>query len=227
MCMRPTALVALSLGVLAACKTDDGPITPVTVQWMDWPAVIDAGQPFRTRIVVWGVCAMNPRFRDGVSADQSAVTFAPFFLIDPEPVFCVGARAAPLLVAAIDTAGTAPGLSAPSSRAYEMRAATFTNILGVDPQGSFPVRTFGEVTVEPGGSDPSRRNAGGTVSVERDSLGCVRVRPLGLYSQNAALVLEDQADTVGLSGAFVRGYIHDAAAAVCGETRVFQLVSRN
>ncbi len=40
-------------------------------------------------------------------------------------------------------------------------------------------------------------------------------------------VLEDQADTLGFSLGFVSGYIHDAPAPVCGETRVFHLVSRN
>ena len=226
--MRPAVFVVLCLGGFATCKPDNARINPVTVQWMDWPAEVNAGEPFRTRLVVWGVCAVNPRFQAGASADLSAVTFSPYFSIDGNAdILCVGASAAPLLITAIDTAGTAPGLLATSSRAYEMRAATFTNILAVDPQGSFPVRTYGEVTVQPGGSDSSRRNAGGTVSVERDSLGCVRVRPLGLYSQNAALVLEDQADTAGLSGAFVRGYIHDAVAPVCGETSVFHLESRN
>ncbi len=225
--MRPVVFAMVCLGILAACKTEDGPINPVTVQWMDWPAVVDAGQPFRTRIVVWGVCALNPRFRDGVSADQSAVTFAPYFLIDPDPVFCVGATATSFVITAIDTAGMAPGLAATFSRTYEMRGTASVNTRAVGQPGSFPVRTFGEVTVGPSGSDASRRNAGGSVSLERDSLGCARIRPLGLYSQNAALVLEDQADTVGLSSAFVRGYVHDAAAPVCGETRVFQLVSRN
>ncbi len=60
-----------------------------------------------------------------------------------------------------------------------------------------------------------------------DSLGCARLSPLGLYNANSALVLEDQADTSGLSAAFVTGYIHDAATPVCGQTRVFKLESRN
>jgi hypothetical protein len=225
--MRPAAFALVCLGVLVACDSNSGQITPVTVQWMDWPAAVDAGQPFRTRIVVWGVCAVNPRFHAGPSADQSAVTFAPYFLIDEDPIFCAGAAAAPFVITATDTAGTAPGLAATFSRTYEMRATASANTYAVGLLGSFPVRTFGEVTVGPPGSDPSRLNAGGTVSVERDSLGCARVRPVGLYSPDAALVLEDQADTVGLSYAFVRGYIQDAAAPVCGETRVFHLVTRN
>jgi len=223
--MRSLALVLLSL--LVACEPD-GKISPVTVQWMDWPDQVDAGQPFRTRLVVWGVCAVNPRFRAGTSADQSAVTFAPYFLIDDDnDILCAGGVAEPFVITAIDTAGTAPGLAATVSRTYEMRATALGNTYAVGVLGDFPVRTFGEVTVGPPGSDPSRLNAAGTVSVEKDSLGCVRVRPVGLYTPGAALVLEDQADTVGLSYAFVRGYIHEVSTPVCGETKVFHLSSLN
>src|SRR6267378_2606890 len=140
--MRPISLVTLSLCVLAACSESNSRIDPVTVQWMDWPAEVNAAQPFRTRLVVLAVCALNPRFHPGAHADQS------------------------------------------------------------------------------------RRNAAGTVSLVTDNGGCVRVRPGGLYNPAAALVLEDQADTVGLSYTFVRGYIYDAAAPVCGETRVFHLTAR-
>jgi hypothetical protein len=52
------------------------------------------------------------------------------------------------------------------------------------------------------------------------------VQPGGSFNPEVALVLEDQADTTGLSNAFVRGYIHDAVTPVCGETRVFHLTSR-
>jgi len=70
--MRHFVFATLCLSVFAACEPD-GKINPVTVQWMDWPAVVDAGQPFRTRLVVWGVCAANPRFRPGAdSRDVSA-----------------------------------------------------------------------------------------------------------------------------------------------------------
>ena len=54
-----------------------------------------------------------------------------------------------------------------------------------------------------------------------------RILPLGLYDPDSGLVLEDQADTAGLSSAFVRGYIYDVAAPVCGQTRVFHLESRS
>jgi hypothetical protein len=218
--MRAAVFATLCLSLLAACGLDSK-IDPVTVQWMDWPAEVNAGQPFRTRLVVWNVCALDARFRAGVSADQSAVTFAPYFLVSNDKIECL------LAVIAIDTAGTAPGLAAPSARTYEMRASTMDLAFGVASAQAIPVGTYGEVTVRPTGADPSQRNAAGYAIVDTDSLGCVRLRPAGLYNPDAALVLEDQADTTGLAHAFVRGYIHDVVTPVCGQTRVFHLVSRN
>ena len=224
--MRPTTLVMLSLGVLAACSdSSNTKVDPVTVQWMDWPAEVNAGQSFRTRLVVWGVCAQNPRFHAGASADQSAVTFAPFWVVDDAPIYCLNEPVAPLLVIGFDTAGTAPALAAPFARTYEMRASANTGV--GDPRFNvYPARTFGDVIVRPGNADQSRRNAAGIVSLQVDSTGCARVGPGGLYNPAAQLVLEDQADTVGLGYTFVRGYIHAAAAPVCGETQVFHLVAR-
>ncbi len=40
-------------------------------------------------------------------------------------------------------------------------------------------------------------------------------------------VLDDQADTARFSYAFVRGYIQQSATPICGETRVFELVTLN
>jgi len=224
--MRLAMFAAITLGLLLACDGPNGKVDPVSVQWMDWPAEVNAGQPFRTRLVVWGVCAINPRFRPGAHADQSAVTFAPYYLVDNDQIFCANLREVTLLqVGAIDTAGTAPGLAAPASRTYEMRAGA--EVFFARAEESIPVRHFGNVIVRPTGADPSQRNGGGTVFLLVDSVGCLRLSPLGLYNPNSALVLEDQADTSGLSGAFVTGYIYDAAAPVCGETRVFHVVTRN
>src|SRR5882762_5363596 len=64
--MRPAAFATLCLCLLAACEPN-AKIDQVTVQWMDWPAEVNAGQPFRTRLVVWNVCAINPQFRPGAS----------------------------------------------------------------------------------------------------------------------------------------------------------------
>ena len=222
--MRQARSLVFVLGLLAACEPN-AKIDPVTVQWMDWPAEVNAGQPFRTRLVVWGVCAINPQFRAGASADQSAVTFAPYFLVGNDHIECLTARTRALLaVIAIDTAGTAPGLAALSARSYEMRAPTLAFALSAGAQ-NLAVSKFGEVVVRRSGADASRRNAAGYVNIERDSLNCARVRPMGLYTPNAALVLEDQADTAGLSAAFVNGSLHTVTVPVCGERRVFHRVT--
>lgn len=209
--------VLTALAGLAAC--DSTTVLPVNVLWMDWPAEVESGQPFRTRLVVWGVCAQNPRFRAGAHADQSAVTFTPYFLAEENRhIACLQERLTDaLVVIAIDTAGTAPGLAADSPRTYEMRGAASEEAR----------RTFGEVLVRQSAPDPSRRNGAGYVVTFVDNLGCVRIQPVGMYKLGAALALESQTDTAGVSGAFVRGYIHDVAVPICGETRVFHLESVN
>jgi hypothetical protein len=213
---------------LAACG-DEARTIPVTVQWMDWPADVFADEAFRTRLVVWGVCALDPRFYAGAKADQSAVTFVPYFTGRPDDIVCAQ-RAIEILVSAIDTAGMAPGLRADYARTYEMRAAGevfYAQSAGLD---ALPVRTFGDVTVRPWSPvlDPlPRRNAAGYAVLEKDASGCARIRPLGLYTPGAALVLENPVDTAGLSGDFVRGYIELVDPPVCGANRVFHLVSRD
>ena len=226
--MRSAVFAALSLAWLLACEGPQADLSPVTVLWMDWPSEVNAGQPFRTRLVVWNVCAINPQFRAGAHADQSAVTFEPYYLIGHDQIACLTERTPTLLaLLALDTAGIVPGLAAASARTYDMRAPVTDYALSTTAAPNSAVGKFGVVTVRPTGADPLRRNAAGDVFAERDSLGCVSVRPVGLYDPGAALVLEDQADTAGLSHAFVRGFIHETATPVCGQTRVFKVESRN
>lgn len=222
--MRPISFALL------CCVAGCGPSGPqtkvdaVTVGWMDWPAEVNAGQPFRTRLIVSGVCALNPRFHAGASADLSAVTFAPYFEVDDDHIACIAGTSTLLVSLGIDTAGTAPGLAALTARSYEMRAATWP-LVTLAAQG-IPTRTFGDVVVRPSNADQSRRNAGGRVYVQRDSLGCARINPVGAWNPHTALVLEDQSDTAGIVGEFIQGYIYDASVPVCGETHVFHLVAR-
>src|SRR5205814_8311235 len=121
------------------------------------------------------------------------------------------------------TAVIAPGLIARSPRTYEMRAPMpdFTYHFDV-VAARLLVSAYGTVMVRPSGADPSRRNAGGYASLDRDSQNCLRVRPLGVYAPNAAIALDDQA-AAGGAAALVRGYIYDAATPICGETRVFHV----
>lgn len=214
----------LSLAFLAACESEHAAV-PTTVMWMDWPAEVNTAAPLDVRMVVLPPCIWSA-FRAGPSADESAVTFAPYFLGVREDVLCA-ARTGPatgLVLGGLDTTVHAPALVSASPRTFEIRGATSVY---APAAMSWPVRTFGEVIVRPSGADGSRRNAGGIVFRELDTLGCVRIRPVGSYKPGTALVLENPDDTVNLSGAFVRGYIFEPAAPLCGETKVFHLVSRN
>lgn len=223
--MRPVLFVMVSLGFLAACAGPDSEAIPVTVVWMDWPAEVNAGEPFRTRLIVGSVCAENPQFRAGASSDNSAVTLSPYYLIDAI-AYCVASGGMPLVAPGpIDTVATVSGLFAVSPRSYAMRGAAPPDPAANTTPDYRPTRTFGNVIVRPSGADQSRRNAAGDVSVTTDTLGCTRIRPGGSYRPEAWLVLEDQADTAGLSTAFVRGYVYDTPTPVCGETRVFHLES--
>ena len=226
--MRPAMFVTLCLASFAACKSDSGDsVHPVTVQWMEWPAEVAAGQPFRTRLIVWGVCAVDPRFQAGPSSDESAVTFEPYFLVSGDPVYCLAAQPVDRLIAiSIDTAGMAPALSPDLPRAYEMRASASMYTYSARATAGLPVRTFGLVTVRPGEPNTTNHNAAGYVSVDVDTLGCVRVLPAWMYGPGRGIVIDNADDTVGVAGAFVRGYIYDLTVPKCGETRAFHLVSR-
>ncbi len=220
--MRRISSVVL-FAFAAACEP--GPdVIRTGIVWMDWPSQVVASSAFTVRLVVQRPCALIKAFNSDPRADESAVTFAPYFLADPHGIYCVTVQPVDLFVgpANLDTMALAPGLGGDFARTYEMRGATGWYDAWVD-------RTFGDVAVYAQVPPPSApvRNAGGRVEMQVDTLGCVRIRPAGLYGPGATMVLENQADTVGLSGAFVRGYTHYPAAPVCGEAQVFHLVTRN
>src|SRR5882672_9453632 len=179
--MRLAVFAALSLPWLLACEGPKAEVSPVTVLWMDWPSEVNAGEPFRTRLVVWNVCAVNPQFRAGGHADQSTVTFEPYYLIGHDQIACLTQRTPTLLsLIALDTAGIAPGLAAASPRTYDMRAPVTDYALSTTAAPNSAVDKFGVVTVQPSGAAPLRRNAAGDVVAERDSLGrpsCSRIKP--------------------------------------------------
>lgn len=223
--MRPASFVLLLIVPAAALAcASDTPVIPVTVQWMDWPAGVVADRPFPVRMVVYWPCAARD-FRPGPAADESAVTFTPYFVRMDDNTYCALAQevVTSLVIGSLDTVGLAPGLAADGARSYEMRAVTAV-------QAPRSIRTFGDVAVTPPSPvlDPTIiRNAAGFVRLERDTLGCARIRPVGLYAPQATFVLENPVDTAGLSGSFVRGYIRPVGSPVCGESKVFHLVSRN
>ena len=228
MMMRVLYCVSLC-AVLAACGSDVS-IAPVTLQWMEWPAEVVAAKPFPLRLIVIPVAVCQRRvFRAGISADQSAVTVAPYYLVEGAPTVCppVESAASPFLPVpffVLDTTTLAPALATSAARTFDIRGAA--DVMSNAPAANdLPQRTFGQVTVRPSNPDTTRRNAAGIAILVRDTLGCAMVQPYRFFP--SAYMLENQADTAGVSYAFVRGYLHDAAAPVCGRTRVFHLVSRN
>jgi len=214
------------MAALAAC--DSGlEIQPAYVQWMEWPAEVSVATPFTARMLVPFPACHRSVFKPAVSENQSAVTFAPYFLVEGGAPVCLPSPAldvAPVPFLALDTVITAPGLATTVARTFEMRATAF---VATPTSTTNAGRTFGDVTVRPSNPDPSRRNAGGIVRLWVDNSSCARILAAGYPQPPQGFVLEDQADTTGLNYAFVRGYIHDAATPVCGQTRVFNLESRN
>ena len=220
--MRPIALAALL--AVAACESNVRAVSAYPV-WMEWPAEVQANDPFRTRLVVWQPCGPIRGFVPSPEADAVSVTFAPYFLVDKDPVAClagVGFTSDLLVTYALDTSGTAPGL--PNERVYEMRGATFPCDWCAAP-GSGLSASFGYVTVRPVPPPGAPvRNAGGSVFAQRDSVGCTRIRPSGLLGPSGSIVMENPPDTTAQWSGFVRGYIYQPAAPVCGETTVFHFV---
>lgn len=220
--MRRT-LFGVVVSLTVACEPAPD-VMQTSVVWMDWPSQVVASKAFQVRLVVRRPCAVITAFNPDPRADASAVTFTPYFLGDQNGAVCVAAQSVDAIVDpnGLDTTALAPGLAGDFARTYEMRGTTRS----VDPRVE---RTFGDVAVYPVVPPPSApiRNAGGWIQMQVDTSGCVRIRPAGLYGPEALMVLEDQADTAGLSGgAFVRGYLHYPAAPVCGEAQVFHVVTR-
>ena len=226
--MRPAMSAVLPLVCIAACGEPKPIVQQTDVLWMEWPAQVIAQQPFRSRLIVGWACGVDD-FRPGASVDQSAVTFAPYFLARKQVYCALENRVQSLDVwGAIDTAGMVPGLAANYPRTYEMRASASVNAPAQVANDALPVRTFGDVVVQVSGVVLSdRRNAAGTAWAVRDSAGCLRLQPVGIFVRGQLLPIENPADTTQYASHFVRGYIYDAGAAVCGETRVFHLISQN
>lgn len=226
--MRLASFASACIAVLVGCQEPESRIGHAMVQWMDWPSEVPAGQPFNVRMIVTQPCAATG-FKEGSSADQSAVTFSPYFRDVREDVLCAGLEyQLSIAPGALDTLGRSPGLPADFTRTYEMRAAT--SVAAPLPAGSadLPVRTFGQVTAIGGLYifDPARRNAAGFASVEADSLDCVRIRPQWSFHPEDAVPLDEQQAPATAAG-FMRGRFYEAEEPVCGETRVFHLVSVN
>jgi hypothetical protein len=221
-------LVLLFVASVAACSEPDTRVEPARVYWMEWPAEVLAATPFTVRVVGFGGdCRPGVKLVIDPAVDQSAVTFEPYFLVPRAPDPCQYVREpqslALLIAPFFDTRAAVPGLEAQVPRTYEIRAGT--DVSARDALAAFPIRTFGEITVRSASADTKRINAGGTAYAVRDSLGCVTLQPYVVYP---GYVIENPpADTAQYWYGFVRGYIYEPAAPVCGAFTVFHLVTRN
>ncbi len=231
--MRPASFVLLLAVPVVACSEPDTRIEPAQVSWMEWPAEVMAAATFTVRLVGYGVACVEIRqFVTTPTVDQSAVTFEPYYLLHGEPLGCRelqfgsgSADTASLRIVApfYDTRAAVPGLEAQVPRTYEIRAGT--DVSARDALAAFPIRTFGDVTVRSAQVESGRINAGGMAYAVRDSLGCVTLSPYGVYP---GYVIENPpADTAEYWFGFVRGYVYEPAAPVCGEAKVFHLVTRD
>ena len=229
--MRSASLVLLLVVPVAACSEPDTRIEPAQVSWMEWPAEVLAATPFTVRLVGHGVyCVEVVKFVTAPTVDQSAVTVEPYFLLTGRPNYCRSVLRATTsdpsivpILAFFDTLAGVPGLEAQVPRTYEVRAGTNVSARGV--AAAFPIRTFGEVTVRSAQAENGRINAGGLATAARDSLGCVTRSPYGVYP--GYVVENPPADTTQSWSGFVRGYLYEPAAALCGASRVFHLVTQN
>ena len=235
--MRSASFVLMLVVPVTACSSEpDTRIEPAQVSWMEWPAEVLAATPFSVRLVGYSVaCVEVVKFVTNPSVDESAVTFEPYFLLTGQPGYCRldVANSSPLDTASIriiapffDTRAPVPGLEAQVPRTYEIRAGTDVSTTDrLTGAIRLPIRTFGDVTVRSAGVETKRVNAGGLAYAYRDSLGCVTLSPYGVYP--AYVVENPPADTAQYWFGFVRGYIYEPVAPMCGEARVFHLVTLN
>ncbi len=221
----------LSLLGVVACSEPDLDVQPSLVSWMEWPEEVPVATPFLVHLTTSTAgCGVRGTVHLPVSLSNSAVTFEPLFLVEGrENVICV-ARAMEAAVVGPgykDTTAVVPGLPAQYPRSYEMRAtASVYAPPGVQVATSVPVRTFGQVIVRQTVPAGGRTNVGGEAFASTQLDGCVRLRPLGRFDL-PGYVVENPPTAPSYWFGFVRGYVYEPAAPVCGASLVFHLVSLN
>lgn len=175
--------------------------------WMEWPAEVPAVTAFDVRIVGFlPTCGSTYVRRYSIDQANSAVVFTPYAIVPDEPP-CVNVAPA-MFQDTITLAGLTEGT-------YEIRT---------------PGRVFGELSVRADPVGASRLDAAGQASVARDQGNCLRLMP-AVWLIVRPLPLENPPPDTSASGtafyAFVTGYLYDAPAPICGESKVFHLVTRN
>jgi hypothetical protein len=178
---------------------DGSSVAPVSAAWMEWPSDVPPATAFGIRIVGF-LPSCGSSYVRRYSVDTATISFTPFAVVPDEPP-CVNI-APPMFIDSIVFAGLEVGT-------YQLRSRG---------------EVFGELHVR---SDPgeSRWNAAGRGSIEPDHADCIRLRPSVLPAVRE-LPVENPPDTTPASG-FVTGYIVSEATPLCGETRVFHLLSQN
>src|SRR6266540_3717063 len=166
--MRPFYCLPL-LTALVACESDIS-LAPATVEWMEWPAEVSVAAPFPVRLIVSRPGCYQGVFKPGTHADESAVTFAPYFLVDTKHGFCPPGVYT-VYPNALDIVVTAPGLRASVARTFEMRAAS--QVYAPTPgTNTLPVRTKERVPVMRTHPRLSMSLAASPAAKDIDNLGC-------------------------------------------------------
>lgn len=206
--MPPAAFVWSSLsvallGLTSACdgiRFEETRQVPVSPAWMEWPAEISPGTAFGVRIIGFlPSCGSDYVRRYRIDDANSVISFTPYAVV-PGELPCTNV-AAPIFVDSIVFTGLSEGT-------YDLRSTE---------------RVFGQILVRPNPGE-IRLNAAGGASTELDEASCVRLRP-SVMAFIRPLPLENPPNTTPIVG-FVTGYIVDPASPLCGETRVFHLVTR-
>jgi hypothetical protein len=223
--LRRRSLVWLAAFLALSCNDSGTHILPAAVNWMEWPAEVRAGTPFTARLVGFApFCGPSDGFNAVPQVDDSAVTFQPYFIVPDQPSVCPPTErqvAIAFIAPSFDTSAAVPGLAAPSSGTYDMRASAFAATFA--PGDGYVIHAFGTVTVRRDSADTSRTAAAGQIYTWRDTLSCLHGATPGLYP---GYVIENPPDTTTYWSGFVQGYLYAPAAPVCGATKVFHLVAR-
>ena len=211
---RPAVLLGLTL---AACQSDFVTIA-TTVQWLEWPQEVVAGQPFDVRVVVPPICAQHATLTDEPQVSDTAITFAPTWRYEHNPDIACTATAAAMarapgdLVNGYFTTVSLPGLPLPAQGHYALIT------VGPNPADGPRVTHVGDLVVRADSADTSRSGAAGFVAATRNA-GCTRIGQPGV-----GYVMENPVDTAEFWAGFVSGYLYRPDTLVCGAARVFHLV---
>lgn len=201
--MRPAVLALLCLGSVAACGPlePNSPVEPLFASWMEWQAEVQEGKPVEVLIVGLMGCGSQYVRRYEVDEANSTIVFNPYEIVPEQP--CVNI-APSMFTDKISLLGLKPGT-------YKLRSGE---------------QVFGEVKViaEPPTAPPL--NGAGRAEVMRDPDNCLRLRPAMSFIVRPMLLENPPDTTSGWLSRFVTGHIIEVAAPVCGNARVFHLLTR-